>query len=208
MGVRRRRAGRCSFRRGQRLRICARAVARESEPHACGTRRHRSCAGDRNARVDVASFELIGVRRTSSEWQIHRLDRGLRLRVRMRQRVLDREIAAGLRPDSDAALELRAKQLTSTPERRRVAACLANILETADKRHAQPATPLTAIDAQVLAARHDLVVLIDALRGERAISARGVALARQLIESSGSPLVRSHAGRTVHQTVSETIEAL
>jgi len=98
--------------------------------------------------------------------------------------------------------------MTSTPERRRVAACLANILETADKRHAQPAARLTAIDAQVLAARHDMVVLIDALRREQAISARGVALDRQLIESSGSPLVRSHAGRTVQQTVSETIEAL
>ena len=98
--------------------------------------------------------------------------------------------------------------MTSTPERRRVAVCLANILETAGKRHAEPATRLTVIDAQMLAARHDLVVLIDALRGERAVSARGVALARQLVESSGSPLVRSHAGRTVQQAVSEAIEAL
>lgn len=98
--------------------------------------------------------------------------------------------------------------MTSMPERRRAAVCLANILETADERHAQPATRLTAIDAQVLAARHDLVVLIDALRGARPVSARGVALARRLIESSGSPLVRSHAGLTVQQAVSETIEAL
>lgn len=112
---------------------------------------------------------------------------------------LDREIATGLRPDSDAARGLRAQQLTSMPERRRVALCVANILEAADARHAQPGARLTAIDAQVLAARRDLVGLIDAIRGERAVSARGVALARQLVESGGSPLVRSQARLTAQQ---------
>jgi hypothetical protein len=148
------------------------------------------------------------VRGTSSAQQIRRLDGGIRLRVRIRQRVLDREIAAGLRPDSDAARALRAQQLTSTPERRRVAADLAHILETADKRHAQPAARLTEAHAQVLAARHDLIVLIDALRGQRAVSARGVALARQLIEPSGSPLSSARGERTVQQALSETIAAL
>jgi hypothetical protein len=98
--------------------------------------------------------------------------------------------------------------LTSTPERRRVAADLVHILETADKRHAQPAARLTEVHAQVLAARHDLVVLIDALRGQRAVSARGVALARQLTESSGSPLSGARGERTVQQALSETIAAL
>jgi len=98
--------------------------------------------------------------------------------------------------------------LTSTPERCRVATGLAHILETADKRHAQPAARLTEVHAQVLAARHELVVLIESLRGERAVSARGVALARQLIESSGSPLSSARGERTVQQAVSETIAAL
>jgi hypothetical protein len=145
---------------------------------------------------------------TSSGWQNRPADRGLQLRVRMRQRVLDREIAVGLRPDSDAARGLRARQLTSMPERRRVAVCLANILEAADARHSQRGGRLTAVHAQVLAARHDLVLLIDILRSERAVSARGVVLARQLIESSGSPLVRSQARLRVQQAVSEAIEAL
>jgi hypothetical protein len=153
-------------------------------------------------------LEVIAVEGTSLALQIRRLDRGLRLRVRVRQRVLDREIAAGLRLDSDAARALRSQQLTRAQDRRRVAACIGNILGTADERHAKPAANLTVIDAQVLAARHDLVVLIDALRGEGTVSARGVALARQLIHSGGSPLLSVRATLTVAQAVSETIAAL
>jgi hypothetical protein len=93
------------------------------------------------------------------------------------------------------------------PERHRVAVSLANILEAADARHSQRGGRLTAIHAQVLVARHDLLLLIDILRSER-VSARGVALARQLIESSRSPLVRSQARLRVQQGVSEAIEAL
>ena len=46
---------------------------------------------------------MTAERDTSSEWHAGRIEPGLRLRVRIRQRVLDREIAAGLRLDSDAA---------------------------------------------------------------------------------------------------------
>ena len=167
-----------------------------------------SCSRGRDATCDVASLEVIAVEGASLALQIRRLDRGLRLRVRVRQRVLDCEIAAGLRLDSDAARALRAQQLTRAQERRRVPACIRNILGTADERHAKPAANLTVIDAQVLAAWHDLVVLIDALRGEGAVSARGVALARQLIHSGGSPLLSVQATLTVAQAVSETISAL
>lgn len=98
--------------------------------------------------------------------------------------------------------------MTRPPERRRVASGLAHILEMADKRHAQPAARLTEVDAQVLAAWPDLVGPIEALRDRRAVSACGVALARQLSLSSGSPIVRSQARPTVPQAVSETTEVL
>jgi len=133
---------------------------------------------------------------------------GLRLRVRIRQRVLDREIAAGLRLDSDVARALRAQQLTSTAERRRVARCLASILQVADERHADPAAPLNLNHAEVLSARYELVALIEILRGESPVPARGVALARQLTESSASPLVRANTRHTARQAASEAIAAL
>jgi hypothetical protein len=62
--------------------------------------------------------------------------------------------------------------------------------------------------AQVLAARHEIAALIDALRSDRAVAARGVALARLLVDSGGSPLLRPQTGGTVQQALSEAIAAL
>jgi hypothetical protein len=150
----------------------------------------------------------IATRPRSAPLQVTPPHPAMRLRVRIRQRVLDREIAAGLPSDFDAAPAIRAQQLTSTRERCRVAACLASILEVADQRHADPSARLNLNHAEVLAARHELVALIDALRGEGAVGARGVALARQLIHSSGSPLSRARANHTVQEAVSKAIAAL
>ena len=149
--------------------------------------------------------EAIAADATAQVVQAHP---AMRLRVRIRRRVLDREIAAGLPSDFDAARAIRAQQLTSTPERCRVAACLASILEVADQRHADPSAPLNLNHAEVLAARHELLALIDAVRGEGAVGARGVALARQLIQSSGSPLSRGQASHTVQEAVAKAMAAL
>jgi hypothetical protein len=130
-----------------------------------------------------------------------------RLRARLRLRVLDREIAGGLL-DGDAARTLRARQLTSDAERHGVAACLANILDAADERHADPASPLKLNHADVLAARYEIVALIEALRSEQHVEARGVALARRLLDDSCSPLLCARAGRTVRQAVDEAARAL
>jgi hypothetical protein len=132
----------------------------------------------------------------------------MRLRVRIRQRVLDREIADGLPSDFDAARAVRAQQLTSTAERCRVAASLADILKAADERHADPSAPLNVSHAEALAARHQIVALIEALRSERSVGPRGVALARQLIQSSGSPLSRARGSHSVQEAVSKAIAAL
>lgn len=133
---------------------------------------------------------------------------GLRLRVRLDRRVLDREIARGLDSEQGAARALRVRQLTSLSERRCIAASLAHILEAAEERHADPASSLRVNHAEALAARHGIIALIVALRSETVVAARGVALARILAEDGGSPLVLARAGRTVQQAVSEAIAAL
>jgi hypothetical protein len=134
--------------------------------------------------------------------------RPLRLRVRMRRRSLDRQIAAGLRPDSDAELALRSLQLTSTHERRCIATALMNILEAADERHADPASRLRLNHAEVLVARHEIIALISALRSEQELAARGIARARLLTEAGDSPMLHAEPGRTVRQATSEAISAL
>ncbi len=135
-------------------------------------------------------------------------DRTLRLRVRIRRHVLDREIAAGLDPSDDPARATRAQQLLSEHERRCVAGCLTNILEAADERHADPGSPLKLNHAEVLARRQDILALIAALRSDRVIAARGVALARLLTEADSSPLLRVRPGLSVQEAVFEAIAAL
>jgi hypothetical protein len=76
------------------------------------------------------------------------------------------------------------------------------------ERHADPTSILQLNHAEVLATRHDIMALIDALRGDQVIAPRGAALARLLAESSTSPLLWAQAGHTVQQAVSEAIAAL
>lgn len=127
--------------------------------------------------------------------------------MRLRRHVLGREIAAGLRPEEDQARALRAQQLVGAPERRGIAACLGNILDAADERHADPASPLVLNHVEVLAARREIVALIDHLCSERTVTARGVARARMLTEPR-SPLLRAHTGRSARQAVVEAITSL
>ena len=132
----------------------------------------------------------------------------VRLRVRIRRHVLDREIAAGLDPGDDLARATRAQQLLTADERRCVAGSLANILDAADERHADPASPLKLNHAEVLAARHDILALIAALRSDRVIAARGVARARLLTTADNSPLLRVRPELSVQEAVAEAIAAL
>jgi hypothetical protein len=131
-----------------------------------------------------------------------------RIRARVHRRVLDREIAAGAVVDADPARALRAQQLTGATERRCVATSLRNILDAADERHADPASHVRLNHADVLAARHGIVALIEVLRSEQPVTARGVALARLLTVERDSPMLSEGSRRTVQQAVSEALGAL
>jgi hypothetical protein len=133
---------------------------------------------------------------------------GARIRARLHRRVIDREIAAGAAVDADPARALRALQLTGATERRCVATSLGNILEAADERHADPASRVRLNHADVLAARHGIVALIEVLRSEQPVTARGVALARLLTVERGSPMLCEGSQRTVQHAVSEALAAL
>lgn len=111
-------------------------------------------------------------------------------------------------PDEDPARALRAKELSGARERRCIAASLENILDAADEMNADPASPLQLDHLGVLAARDDIVRLIECLRSERPLALRGIALSRLLIDDSTSPLLRPRPARTVPEAVSEAIAAL
>ena len=90
-----------------------------------------------------------------------------------------------------------------------MATSLANILEAADERHADPASSVRLNHADVLSARHGIVALIEVLRGEQPVTSRGVALARLLTVERDSPMLCEGSRRTVvHHAVSEALAAL
>jgi hypothetical protein len=131
-----------------------------------------------------------------------------RVRARLHRRVIDREIAAGAVVSADPARALRAQQLTSPLERRCVASSLWNILQAAEERHADPASHVRLNHAEVLAARHGIMALIEILRSEQTVAPRGVALARLLTVERGSPMLCEGSQRLVQDAVSEALAAL
>jgi hypothetical protein len=120
---------------------------------------------------------------------------------------LDREIAAGLPTGESPDRAMRASQLTNAPMRRTLAALYANILDAAEECDADPGSPLTVEYVAVIAARQQILELIERLRSSAELQPRGLALARLLVCDSASPIFRS-AGHTVSAALSEIASAL
>ncbi len=132
----------------------------------------------------------------------------LRLQVRVGRRDLDSEIAKGACLDADPARSLRARQLGSMSERHAIAASLANILDAAEECQADPASRLALNHGPVIAARHEILALVELLRSEATVDVRGVALARLLARDPASPLLRACSDGTLQQAVSEIVETV
>jgi hypothetical protein len=131
-----------------------------------------------------------------------------RMRVLLTQRTLDDQIAQGSDVTASLALSLRAKQLTGTGERRAASACLANILDAAEERQADPGLRLILDHRAVIASRAEILALIDVLRSGSEVNAQGVALTTLLIERRTSPLFGACTSRTLEQAIAEIAEAL
>jgi hypothetical protein len=136
------------------------------------------------------------------------IDLRLRVRARLRQRNLDREIAAGASPAGNPLRELRARQLATRAERHAVAAWFVNILDAAVECDTDPASRVTLDHRAVLAARSEIAQLIERLRDDGAVDVRGVALARLLADDPAGPLIRPRLGQTLQQTIADIIRAL
>jgi hypothetical protein len=101
---------------------------------------------------------------------------------------LDRRLAAGCSPETDAALAMRAHRITSRRGRRRVADGLARALSTIE-----PGRPVLTAAArpnleEVRAARSLLASLERRLRADEQIAPRGAAMLGLLVSDCMSPL--------------------
>jgi hypothetical protein len=162
------------------------------------TQRRASRSIPASAGLRIAHRLLMRTRSAPSRSPARDADWRLRLRVRVGRRV-----------DGNPARALRARQLSSAAGRRAIAACLANILDAADECQVGLASPRLLLDhAPVIAARSEIVAVIELLRGDTALETRGIALARLLADDPAGPLLHPCPDRTVGHAVTEIIDAL
>lgn len=126
-----------------------------------------------------------------------------RLRVRLTRGWLDRQLARGATCDASPALALRAAQLASPPARKAIAVLLDTVLLAAEERAANPGSPLIVNHDEVIAAREQIVALVERLLSAAVLEPRGVALARLLVRDARSPLFSDASGHTLEQALSE-----
>jgi hypothetical protein len=135
----------------------------------------------------------------------------LRLAVWRRRARLDAALANGEDPVGDAALALRARQLTRLSTRRDIARTIRDIVDAADEpsaaRGGEGPRPRLRRDA-VFAARRGLVELADRLATVGTVPPQAAALAAALVWDSASPAYSSDADTTVARWVDTAIAAL
>jgi hypothetical protein len=138
------------------------------------------------------------------------LDAGLlRLQVYLTRGSLDREIAAGRDLTSTPALTLRAQQLVDVPMRCKVASELRRVVAYADREAARCRLSAVLVEpAQVRAGRAALLALAERVECSVTASARGVALARELLTDGRGPLFNRDCERTVGEAASAAEQVL
>ena len=122
---------------------------------------------------------------------------------------LDGQLAAGLDPQSDPALALRARQLIRTRTRRRLARSVEQLVEEVDADRSwwlSAAVPF--LRDQVVEARGTLVALAGALRDAEPVNPRGVAMTLRLITDPASPLYVRTATGALQLQASAVLDAL
>ena len=101
---------------------------------------------------------------------------------------LDRQLAAGCDPESDAALEARARRITTRRSRRRLADGLARVLRTVEPARPGFTAAARPDAAEVLAARTVLASVEHRLRCNDQIAPPGAAMLGLLLTDCAGPL--------------------
>jgi hypothetical protein len=129
----------------------------------------------------------VPARPLASSW--HRVR--LAVVVRWQSAGLDRELAAGVSPRASDALALRARRITRRRSRVSLAIGLARVLRNASESSAGFTAAVAPDRREVLAARTVIEALESRLRGPVPLTARGMAMLRELIMEPTSPLYRA-----------------
>jgi hypothetical protein len=145
-----------------------------------------------------------------------------RLLARVLAANLDRQLAAGARPEGNALLAARALFLTSASYRRALANSLRRLLAlsaspqarprprpVAAARSAGPFRPYVPVRRDRIArSAPELTGLADCLAARGPAPARGVALVSQLLTDGGGPLYRANSQGDLCELIEQASEAL
>ncbi|MGD0239485.1 MAG: hypothetical protein ABSB59_04045 [Streptosporangiaceae bacterium] len=143
-----------------------------------------------------------------------------RLLARVLAANLDRQLAAGARPEGNVLLAARALFLTSASYRRALAASLRRLLAlsaspqarprpVAGARSAGPFRPYVPVRRDRIArSAPELTGLADCLAARGPAPARGVALVSQLLTDGGGPLYRANSRGDLCELIEQASLAL
>ena len=122
---------------------------------------------------------------------------------------LDRSLAAGVHPESDVLLALRAQRLAGPRMRAELATTVRRLLRAADEpEHTLTRAPSMAVLQRVRTTRTDLEALVEHLMAPVPVSARGVALVRMLLRDGSGPLFRYESRADLAAQVRRASDAL
>ena len=110
----------------------------------------------------------------------------LGIRCRLHRRAIDRELAAGIDPESSACRHRRASQLTGMSERTKLASAYERLLAQSESPPVLDVAPVNWRGVRAAAPR--LVRLAQRMREDPRVKAQGVACASLLMTDGTSPL--------------------
>lgn len=133
----------------------------------------------------------------------------LRLRVLLSHWSLDAMLAAGVDPDGDPALVLRAAQLHSPRHRRRLASWVERLVrDTGPDNPASLSARVPTAREQVDEARDSLLLVARLLREEEEIRSRGIAMVQRLLTDGGSVLYTETSRGAVELQLHRALDCL
>jgi hypothetical protein len=131
-----------------------------------------------------------------------------RLVVRWRTLTLDGQLAAGKPVEADRRRALRAALLVEPGTRDELADCWQNVLGRAGRVRTGTGVRMPLQRSRVLAADADIRRLIVALRASAPVPARGVAIARMLLNDGTGPLYNARSTLPLGAAVRDAIRHL
>jgi hypothetical protein len=174
-----------------------------------GDRQAGSPAGQERARHVLLSDDL-------GRLALRRLRPWHRMLARRAAARLDRELAAGISPETSAELAVRAMQLTSTRVRRDLATSVQRILAAAGPPSAAMLSPAAAVRppriplarARISQSAAALASVADCLAAPGPVPVQGVAMVSQLLADGTGPLYREARGDDLGDIIENVTRAL